>query len=83
MYAYTTFLPPGLHSVTIFDPVDSQYYKKTIIVEVNEHETKMPVSDSILDELKHELRLAKKREINTFEMWDADMTPVTKHRKEF
>ena len=52
-------------------------------MEVNENETKMPVSDNILEELKYELKMAKQREINTFELWEADLTPVTKQRKEF
>ena len=67
----------------IFDPKDSQYYKKTIIVEVSENEAKMPVSDNILEELKYELKMAKQRQINTFELWDPDMIPTTKQRKDF
>lgn len=33
-YIFTTYAPPGRHSIFVYDPIEGTYYQKIIVVEV-------------------------------------------------
>ena len=51
VFVFAAYLKPGLHSIIIYDPIENLYYKKTIVVELNQASDKKIVLDNMIEEL--------------------------------
>ena len=66
IFAFSAYLKPGLHSIIIYDPVENLYYKKTMVVELNNQNEKKIILENMLDELNTEMSRKFKMKSNVF-----------------
>ena len=73
VYVFTAYLKPGLHSIIIYDPIENLYYKKTIVVELNQASDKKIILDNMVEELQSEMKRKFRKSTNVFRTWQGDI----------